>query len=169
MNFEKLQNQFLLLDTSFVISFGRYKKFYAPLIDEIFKSDVQVLINDVVRFELTAFARNENEKKDVQDLIEHLSQGKVEDSLLNFDRSNFDRAASLAQAYTKNGTPFKEGMMGDLLIGADLLKYKDSSVNVFLATENNKDFPTKVFERVGVEAIDCGNEINVVGFYHLGD
>lgn len=163
MNYEPLRGKYLLLDTSVVISFGRYRVFYEPFIDTLFKYSVQPLIHDVVRAELLAYTTTASERETVENLISTLTRQKSADSLVKFETKHFDYAVQLGQEYKRSGVSKKIGLP-DLLIGSALLAYQKGG-QLFLATENHDDFPSPVFKRNGIETIDCVNSIHTIGIY----
>lgn len=55
-------------------------------------------------------------------------------------------------------------------MAAHLKKYNKSDTNLFLLTENHKDFPVSIFDRIGFVTIDLGDStesFHNLGFYSL--
>lgn len=167
MNYGSLQGKYVLLDTNVIINFGRYRRFYQQLIDNLFEHETKLVISNVIRVELYAHVRNDRERKDIADLVMHLSNGDPGGSLLPFRKDLLDTAISLGQSYQKSAAQAgKPVQLADLLIGAEMVLYKNSDM-LILATENHEDFPPGVFGRIGIATIDCENSIHNVGFYKL--
>lgn len=166
MNYELLQNQYLLLDTNIVINFGRYRKYYQSFVDSLLKHEITPLINDVVRVELLAFAKDADDTDKIIDLIEQLTRNKHQDITLPSSKDSFDYAIKLAQHYQRANVPVKHIQLPDLLIGADMCRFQKGGM-LTLATENHDDFPHPIFERIGIEVVDCINSIHPIGFYRL--
>lgn len=169
MNFEKIKGQYLLLDTNVVINFGRYHKFYAPLIEQVVAHEIHLVINQVVRAELLAYAKNEEGKQNTLELIKRILRGD-DAAVMPFTQELFNFAIQLAEKYRQAGITVGQIELPDLLIGGDMIRFNKGG-KLFLATENHKDFPVPVFERLGVEVIDCNDAIGVhtIGFYRLSN
>lgn len=170
MNFESIKGQYLLLDTNVVINFGRYHIFYAPFMEQVVAHGITAVINRVVHTELLAYARNEEEKQKTLELIHRILRGNESGATMPVAPDLFDLALQLAEKYRGAGIPVGQIELPDLLIGGDMIRFNKGG-KLILATENHKDFPVPVFERIGVQVIDCNDAtgVHTIGFYKLNN
>lgn len=165
MNYEILRGRYVLLDTNVVINFGRYRRFYQNFIDVLREHDITPVISPIVRAELFAFVRSDEDAEKVNALINLLSDNRPDDIKMPFV-NNIDLAIKLGRKYQERETPLKHIQLPDLLIGAELARYQKGG-NLYLATENHNDFPVPIYTRHGIETIDCEKSIHTIGFYSL--
>jgi predicted nucleic acid-binding protein len=168
MNFESLRGKYILFDTNVIINYGQYRKFYQPFIDTLFDQHIVPVVSSIIKIELYAFAKNNKERDDVEGLIMRLSKGDPKGWELPTRKELVDKAIELGQLYQVSGKKGKSIQLGDLLIGAEMMLYKEGGY-LILATENHDDFPPSLFERIGIVTLDCRDSIHNVGFYKVRD
>ncbi len=170
MNYEIIKNKHIFLDTNILINYSKFQKFYQYFFDKLKENNVTSVINKFVMFEILRFAKNLEEKKQIENFFKILNLPLGETTLPIVDQ-NYDDAINISNIY-QNKLPSSSKISPiDCFISAELLTYNihHQESKLFLATENHQDFPTLLFDRVGIETIDTNSDgnssIHNIGIY----
>ncbi len=158
------QHSFVLLDTNVLVDTSKYPLEFSVLYTELERLLIGAMIESTVRFE---FLRGMRNTKDGEKLLEELC-GKGYTVLVP-DSNIFTLALAVARIYMKSDN--KSTSVPDTLIAAQMCKYartKQEKSQLFLATQNHRDFPPTLFERVDDTLITLTDgSIKIVGFYRF--
>lgn len=161
MKYELLKNKFLVIDTDVLINTSKYFKFYSPIFSKLAENEAESLLDEFVRFEFLRKADSRSEFEKLETFLKTLIGGngsadlKISSSVIN---SSLEIANLYSWKNIKNPSPT------DCILGAHLKKY-NSKNSLFLLTENHKDFPGFIFDRVGFETIEVDDGFHTLGFY----
>lgn len=158
------QVKFLFLDTNLLVAIQDLSKTNSfELFFNILKiNNLTPVIDAVVEFE---FLRSSNVNTELKKRKQFISL--LADSTIPIDSSIYAQAIEIGNVYSnKSGKYNKQISLADCLIAAALQRY---SYNSILATLDLKDFPLEVFDRVGVLAIDGGDNVYTMGFYRFNE
>jgi predicted nucleic acid-binding protein len=155
---------FVLLDTNVLIDTSKYPDNFLVLHNELKRLHISSVVESTIRFEFLRGLRN------VIDGEKLLSGLCGENHLvLNPDKDTFDRALKISQIYVRNDN--KQVKIADVIIAAQIAKYAKGAGNaneLLLATQNHKDFPPILFDRVDEMLITIPDgSIKIVGFYRF--
>lgn len=164
MNYAILKNKFIVVDTDVLVNTSKYLKFYQEVFAKLAENEVVSLLDEFVRFEFLRKAKSNGELEELKAFLVKLLNNKgAADIKVSGD--TIDIAMDIANLYSwKN---IKNPSFTDCILAAHLKKFsKGTSGNLFLLTENHKDFPVFLFDRVGFETIDLGDSSE--SFHNLG-
>ncbi len=167
MNCELLREKFLLLDTNVLIYFLKYPPFMAALIKRLEEAGVNLVLDDLVKFEFLRGANSPNEEATLKDFLQKLfriSMEEVEKSQFVITAETIKLATEIANIYSSRLKNTRIELV-DCFIAGQMKKYNATKANLYLATVNHKDFPKLLFDRVGIETIDTDEDIINIGFY----
>ena len=158
------ERSFVLLDTNVLIDSSKYPKEFSALYSELERLSIVPVIESTVRFE---FLRG----------LQHIEAGELllkalcgpDAIVLVPDSDIFDRALSIARIYMRADN--KSTSVPDTLIAAQMGKYARDTHDMsemFLATQNHRDFPPVLFERVDDVLVTLTDgSIKTIGFYRF--
>ena len=153
-----------MLDTNVLVDTSRYPSEFSVLYDELERLGIGSIIESIIRFEFLRGLRN---IKDGEKLLEELCGAGP--TVLVPDSDIFISALAIARIYVKSNN--KDAKVPDTLIAAQMCKYaraKQGKYQLFLATQNHRDFPPILFERVDDVLITLGDgSIKIIGFYRF--
>jgi len=155
----------VLLDTSVLIDASKNITEYEVLFNRLTQSRATFTIDKIIELEfLRGFSTQEIGKRVLSDM-----SGDDEPVVLSLDDVVFEKALEIVQIYKKADN--KDGKIPDVLIAAQIAKYakdvngKQHGVLV-LATQNHRDFPPVLFDRIDDMLITLKDgSIKVIGFY----
>ena len=162
---EVLRNKHVLLDTNILIDSSKFPDEFGSFFDLLNEKSVISVIDQTIKFEFLRGAQNNAEYKKLEDFLDLLfGQNRLE---LEPNRATFDVARKIASLSYRTGN--KSIKLGDSLIAAQVEKYsRNGSGNLFLATQNHKDFPPFLFNCVYVHLITLKDgSIKPVGIYEF--
>lgn len=155
---------FVLLDTNVLIDTSKYLTEFSVLHNELQRLEISAIVESTIQFE---FLRGLKNVAAGEQLLDQLCGG--ERTVLSPDKAIFDRALSISRIYQRSDN--KHVKVADVLIAAQICKFaRDSSseYELLLATQNHKDFPPVLFERVEDLTITLADgSIKVIGFYRF--
>ncbi len=158
------QRGFVLLDTNILIDTTKYPEEFSVLHTELKRLYINSVIESTIKFE---FLRGLRSPKEGELLLEALcGAGHI---VLNPDKHTFETALEISQIYYRNEN--KQVKISDVIIAAQIAKYARSEsveTELLLATQNHKDFPPVLFDRVEDLLITLADgSIKVIGFYRF--
>lgn len=158
---EHLRQRHILLDTNILISSAKYKKYFASFFQELNLNEVQSVTDYGIKFE---FLRSSNTKERREAKLKYLDLILGSNRLELFVNAEiFDLAIEIANIYSrKTKGADKQFSFADCLIAAQMMKYQNS---LYLATVDNNDFPSYLFDRKLIRTIDVGTNIFNIGIY----
>lgn len=161
-----IKDKHLLLDTNLLIYSARNKEILLPFFDKVNSLHVTSVIDQTIKFE---FLRGCKTKEDLQIKQEYLDlllgSNRME---LPVDKNIFEKARLISNIYCrKNAQYAKQISFGDCLIAAQMIKYNLNRSGLFIATTDNNDFPTFIFNRVDVVTLYDDNTIFNIGIYGI--
>lgn len=153
----------VLLDTNILIDTSKHETVFGELFIELNRLHVVPIIERTIRFEfLRGFG-------DQQKGIDFLDEFVPDATILTPDKTIFQIALDISHIYLRSDN--KHTSVPDALIAAQLCKYTHGAkakYPVYLATQNHKDFPPVLFERVEECLLTLPDgKIKVVGFYRF--
>lgn len=169
MNYDKIENKFLLLDSNVVINYSRFVPSYEGLFNELDQNNVNLVIDPFVRFEVLQYAKNKSEREDLEnEIFENLFNGD-DLSTPTADRELYELAVKISNLYQAKVDRSSKISTVDTFLAARMVKYnrEEEEQDLFFATENHHDFPQEIFERIGIETIDREDQIHNIGFYKV--
>ncbi len=158
------EHSFVLLDTNVLIDTTKYPADFQYLHAELKRLSIQSIIEHTIKFE---FLRGLKDVKAGEQLLNELcGLGHV---TLVPSQDIFERALVISDIYMKSDN--KYASLADTLIAAQMCRYardKKGEYEMYLATQNHRDFPPVLFERVDdmLLTLHDGN-IKVIGFYRF--
>ncbi|MHB8914037.1 MAG: PIN domain-containing protein [Minisyncoccota bacterium] len=159
------ERSFVLLDTNILVDSSKHPKEFGVLYAELKKLDITLVTESTIRFEF------------LRGLYRDLEAGKQlltelcgpDHAVLFPDAGIFDRALTISRIYMNADN--KSASVPDTLIAAQMCKYArdtQSAAEMFLATQNHRDFPPVLFECTDDILITLADgSIKVVGFYRF--
>lgn len=162
-----IKDKHLILDTNLLIYVAKNREIFSPFFDKIRQLNVVSVIDQTIKFE---FLRGCTTKEDLQIKQEYLDlllgSNRME---LPVDKSIFEKARLISNIYCRKNINYaKQISFGDCLIAAQMIKYNSTSRNeLFIATTDNSDFPTFIFNRVDVITLHDDNTIFNIGIYGI--
>lgn len=160
---KKLENKHILLDTcvlgNILKAIKSGSEAYNDLLSLFESESVVPVINQIINLEFLRDSKDMTQLRDKREFI-----GQICETSLLIDESILKHAVGLSNVYTTQ-TKSKHVDLGDLLNTGCLIKYNS---NLVLMTENHKDFPLKVHDRIGHLTIDMGHEqLYTYSFYQI--
>jgi len=162
----QIKNKHLILDTNLLISIAKNTDVFLDFTKKIERLNVKSVIDQSIKFE---FLRGCSTKTDIQTkekwLDYLLGSNRME---LPVDKNIFEKARLISNIYCrKNPKYLKQISFGDCLIAAQMLKYNSTRDSLYIATIDNNDFPTFIFNRVGIITLYDDNNIFNIGIYGI--
>ncbi len=155
---------FVLLDTNVLIDTVKYPAEFSTLHNELARLKVISVTESTIRFEFLRGLRN---VADGEALLSELCG--AHHLVLNPDKDTFDKALKISQIYVRNDN--KQVKIADIMIAAQIAKYAKVAGDVtelLLATQNHKDFPPVLFDRVDEVLITLQDgSVKIIGFYRF--
>ena len=163
---EKIRNKYILIDTNIIIESVKHTNDFAGFYDELKRNNIRSGIDYAIKLE---FLRSSNVFYHLKKKEEFLSLffGSDRDRMeLNILKETFIDARRISNLYYFLNIGRNVSVI-DFLIMAQLKRYKNSGL--FLATIDNKDFSTKIFDRMGIYIIDVADRIYNIGIYQFSN
>ncbi len=164
---KEIARKYLLLDTNILVDSAKYKDNFKPFYAELKKLNVAPVIDSSIKLE---FLRSANNIKNLQEKIWCLNVllGSQKDRLeLPITDETLIDARKLSNLYHHLKIKKKKSIsVVDCLLAAHLKKYIN---NLYLATSNNSDFTTKIFDRIHIFNIGINDEIRNIGIYKYSE
>ncbi len=153
---DKIANKFVLLDTGVIIRafehFDNFEAFFKMLEGANCKN----VYFPFVEFEFLRGAYEPSHKVDREDFLKEISGINLNAPT----QAIIKDAIAIANCYSAR--KHHSASLTDCSIAAYLKSYPQ---NLFLVTLNHKDFPTYLFDRVGIFPIDAQVDIFTLAFY----
>ncbi len=157
-------HSFVLLDTNVLVDTSKYPLEFSALYTELERLEIGSMIESTICFEFLRGLRNID---DGEKLLEELCG--FEHIVLVPNKGIFNLALSIARIYMKSDN--KSTNVPDTLIAAQMCKYarvRQVESQLFLATQNHRDFPPVLFERVDDALITLADgSVKIIGFYRF--
>jgi len=170
MNYNNIENKFLLLDSNIIINYSKFTPFYDPVFEQLTEHEVKLTVDPFVKFEVLRFAENEQERQDFEEeIFDNLLSGD-DLPMPVADEELYTLATKIGNFYQATVSQSSDIEAIDVFLAARMLKFarSDRENSLFLATENHKDFPSELFTRIGIETIDrSDDQIHNIGFYEV--
>ena len=164
MNYSQVNGRQILLDTAVLVYWSKYPLFFTPMVKELQKNKASAVISQAVLFEFLRGAKSKKEYGELNDFLNNILGKNVRASRLNLGKEIFDRASAISLLYNWKLRNNKSSLV-DCVLAAELRNHNFEKEKLFLATSNHKDFPSLIFDRIGIESVDVKEEIITVGFY----
>jgi predicted nucleic acid-binding protein len=163
---EEIRGKHLLLDTNLLIYNVKNEEIFTLFFERIFDLNVKSVIDQTIKFE---FLRGCTTQEDLQAKQEYLDlllgSNRME---LPVDKSVFEKARLISNIYSRKNIKYaKQISFGDCLIAAQMIKYNSKRNELFIATTDNSNFPTFIFNRVDVITLHDDNNIFNIGIYSI--
>ncbi len=126
------------------------------------KNHCTPVINNLIKFEFLRGCKIEKHIKGKKDFLDGLSVEKY--LSLPVTPEIIEDATRIANIYSNKRIDNKQIGIVDCCLSSYLKKH---SQLLTLLTLDNNDFPLVIHDRVGVEIIDTGKELLVLGFYEF--
>ncbi len=153
----------ILLDTNVLVDMSKHSGEFTVLHDFLRKNKLVRLIDQTIQFE---FLRNFRSKANAHKFLIGLF-GPLSDVTLPVSDEIYENALEIARIC--HLVDNKDISFADALIGGQIMKYTRSKLDknsVILASQNHRDFPPILFERVDELLVTLKDgSIRVVGFY----
>lgn len=156
----KLEKKFVLLDTNILIGASTNYSAYQPLFELLEETECAPAHFSFIEFEFVRGAyESENMKKRRMffQQIQSFPMGVPADEIIT-------SAIAIANVYA--GKNHNTASFIDCCVAAFLKRH---SASLFLLTEDHKDFPLFLFDRIHVMPIDTGKDIHTPAFYEYND
>lgn len=117
-------------------------------------------INDLIKLEFLRDANHRDEYLERKEFLQEL----CEDLSLPIGDNIYLDAMLLSYIYVRHqnkGVDFVD------LMNAALLKNYSGKHGLVLVTENHKDYPLSIHDRIGTVVLDLGKKLSVIGFYRI--
>lgn len=162
------KRSFVLLDTNILIDSLKFPREFSVLYAELRHLEIVPIIESTIRFEfLRGLKRGIEEARAGEEFLSELCG--PDHVVLMPDKDIFDRALAIAHIYMDADN--KHASVPDTLIAAQMGKYarnKKGFAEMFLATQNHRDFPPVLFKRIDDMLITLADgSIKTVGFYRF--
>lgn len=155
---------FVLLDTNILIDTSKYPAEFSDFHRELQRLNISSVVESTIRFEFLRGLKNAAAGEEL--LNELCGSGHM---VLNPDKDIFARALQISGIYLRNDN--KQTKLADVLIAAQICRYAreaSSESELLLATQNHKDFPPVLFERVEDTLLTLSDgSIRTIGFYRF--
>jgi predicted nucleic acid-binding protein len=154
----------VLLDTNILIDALKHPKDFAVFFAYLQKKEAAAVLEEVIQLE---FLRGIRDKKVGQELL----SGLFGDDYITLSPSKdiFTRALHIADMYLRSDN--KQVSLPDTLIAGQMCRYareQASEYELLLATQNHRDFPPILFNRVAVFCVTLRDgSIKTIGFYRF--
>lgn len=163
---EQIRNKHLILDTNLLVNIVKNTDIFLSFTEKIEQLNVKSVIDQTIKFE---FLRGCSTKSDIQKkekwLDYLLGSNRME---LPVDKNIFERARLISNIYCRKNPKYaKQISFGDCLIAAQMMKYNRSRDSLYIATIDNNDFPTFIFNRISIETIYDDKSIFNIGIYGI--
>jgi predicted nucleic acid-binding protein len=153
---DKISSKFVLLDTGVIIrafeNFDNFEAFFKMLED----ANCRSVYFPFIEFEFLRGAYEISHRHDREQFLKEISGI----SLNQPNHTIIKDAIAIANCYSAR--KHYSASLTDCCIAAYLKTFTD---NLFLVTLNHKDFPTFLFDRVGIHPIDAKTDIFTLAFY----
>ncbi len=155
---------FVLLDTNVLIDTSKYPEEFSRLHTELKRLNISAIVESTIQFEFLRGLRN---PVDGEVLLDELcGKGRT---VLAPNKDIFEHASHISRIYYKNDNKITK--IADVLIAAQICRYsrnQSQQNELLLATQNHRDFPPVLFERVEDMLITLADgSIKVIGFYRF--
>ncbi|MDE1944298.1 MAG: PIN domain-containing protein [Patescibacteria group bacterium] len=162
------EHSFVLLDTNVLIDSSKFPEEFSVLYAELRRLEIVPVIESTIRLEfLRGLKRGPEELRAGEEFLTALCG--TDHLVLAPDKDIFDRALTIARIYLNADN--KSSSVADTLIAAQLSKYARTASTVaelFLATQNHRDFPPVLFDRVDTMLVTLADgSIRTIGFYRF--
>lgn len=155
---------FVLLDTNILIDSAKFPESFTPFYRTLEEREVQTVLESTIQFE---FLRGFQVRKNAEEFLEAFL-GKDRFTLVP-DKDLFEMALRIAHVYYLADN--KHIKIADALIAAQISKYARSASDaneLLLATQNHKDFPPVLFQRLAVHLVTLPDgSIKTLGVYRF--
>ncbi len=156
---EKIKGKHVLLDTC-ALSFVQnsiFEQHTEDLFNEIFQLHCPIVTNELIKIEFLRDSKSLSQARKKDSLIEALCEAAIP---IRSEQNLFKEAVEISNIYQYRGVKGVE--LVDLLTSSFLKLY---SSNLVLFTENHKDFPLLIHDRLGTVTLDKKQEISTFSFY----
>lgn len=169
MNLKELSEKYLLLDADVLINYTKLQVFYQEFFDELLKYNITPLISPLVKFELLRYAKTKKQKESIEDFFSKVSI-TLDDMEMPLSPEALSNATLIGNIYRSHLESSTKGIsITDCHLAAEMAEFNIQKQQLFLATENHKDFPDLLFQREEVITIDVGgnknDSIHNIGIY----
>lgn len=158
-----VKQKHVLLDTNIIINSSIAPEEYGNFFAYLKEYNYTPLTNEFIRIEYLSESESYSSYKEKLEYFAAIMGGHMKEVLeLPVDRQTIQSAEYIGLLYTNKR---KKGIGHiDKIIAAQLKKYGS---NLWLATENHKDFPQLLFNRDGVHCVEIGDEVKTIGLYQF--
>ncbi|MDR3548839.1 MAG: hypothetical protein P4M11_11340 [Candidatus Pacebacteria bacterium] len=170
MNYEQFKDKYLLLDANILINYAKY----ARLLDRILRGfddlNVTTVLDEMVRFEFLRYAVSSNETNALKNFLKTIF--KLDDKEIDTPYSQptteiIHYATEIANIYAWRLKNQKISLV-DCFLAARMRKLNETRPDrVYLASADSTDFPSLLFDRVGIDTVDLGENILNICFYRF--
>lgn len=152
-----LSHKHILLDNNVITRASDHPRAFRPFLKLLNESECKPIIIPLIKFEYLRGAHSVEHKERREALLEILNPYTLPQS---YTDEKIDLAIKIANCYAQRD--LRTPNVVDCALAAQLLQFKDK---VFLATTNHKDFPTFLFNRIGVFTVDTEKDVIPIGIY----
>lgn len=167
MSYDSLQDKFLLLDTNVLIYLTKYPRFMAALLKRWEDAGIVLILDDLVKFEFLRKANSPEEEAQLKNFLQKIFKTEAG----GIDKTQFPIVDEVIRLATEIANLYSWRLkntriqLPDCFLAGQMRKYNAAKDQLYLATANHKDFPPLLFDRIGIETVDTGEEILNIGFY----
>lgn len=171
MDYKNISNKYLLVDSDVLINYTKFQKLYQPFFTEVREANITLLVDALSKFEILRYATTPSERNEMEDFFGESLGFLSEMEMPQSDKEIYEKATKIANFYQKKIPSSKGISLTDCFLAARMWQFNENRNQLYLATENHKDFPQLLFERLGIETIDTrGNDnssIHNIGIYEF--
>lgn len=169
MKYDSLRDKYLLLDTNVLIYLTKYPPLMAGLLKAWEDAGITPILDDLVKFEFLRKAICPSEEIELKNFLQTIFKC----SSVDIEKTQFPITDEIIKLSTGIANLYSWRLrnlhveLSDCFLAGEMRKYNQHHDQLFLATANHKHFPSLIFNRVGIEPVDAGDEIFTIGFYQF--
>jgi predicted nucleic acid-binding protein len=164
MNYELLRGKYLLLDTNVLINYQKYPVQMERVHSKFDEFETIPVLDEMVRFEYIRGAESPEEIKVLKIflmILFKLTTADVDQLQFPVNQETINTATDIANIYSSRLKNLNAPAI-DCFLASQMKKYHK---NLFLVTSDHKDFPSLLFDRIGIDTVDTGTDIINICFY----
>jgi len=171
IDYKNLAGKYLLLDSNVLINYSKFQTLYEDFFSELRNNKVTLLIDSHVKFEILRFSKDRKERDSLEEWFIKFGINFEEMEVAN-PKELSDYALNVANIYEKKYNASGNISLTDCFLAGIMAFYNRNSGQMYLATENHRDFPCSVlFNRLYVKTIDLhkndSSSIHNIGIYEF--
>lgn len=152
-----ISNKYILLDNNVITRASDHPDAFLPFLQLLIDANCKPIIIPLIKFEYLRGANSIKHRTKRLALLELLNPDTIPSI---YGDQKVDLAIDIANVYS--GRKLESPNVVDCSLAAHLIHFQST---LLLATLNHKDFPTFLFDRVGVFTVDTEKDVMPIGIY----